>query len=123
MDVDLKRVFKPRVWSFWLAGLLALAPAAIGYIGCGAQPNGALTAEETKALLFWKYTLERPGHLLWPDLSFPAFWHEHVRAEFFWKTVIQYFTGNYIAWWLVLFMLTCGFNILGAIITFWRLQR
>ncbi len=110
MNTNLVKILRPSTWSLWLAGLLALTPAAIGYVGCGAQPSGALSIREIERLLYWKYILEKPGRFLWPELEYPIFWHEHLGVECFWETVIRYFLGNYVAWLIVLFMSTVGFD-------------
>ncbi|MCP3993890.1 MAG: hypothetical protein GY722_02335 [bacterium] len=93
-----------------MAALLALAPSAIGYVACVGQPNEAMSQDVARLLSDLMKVLEAPSQLLWPDGRFPAFWHEHLRAEYFWQTVGRYFFGNFFSWWLIMISLSIVFT-------------
>ncbi len=100
------RFLEAKLWTLWLAILLSLSPSVIGYVACVGRPNEALSPSVVNTMSWWMKVLELPSQFLWPARRFPAFWHEHLRAEFFWQTVARYYVGNFVSWWIVLVTLS-----------------
>jgi hypothetical protein len=96
--------------------LLAIAPAAILYVVVIGQTRGNLDESEQAELLSWARVLEEPARTLWPAVNYPLFWHEHVAKEEFKPTVVRYFVGNFIAWSLLLALISIMYSFLRKVV-------
>jgi len=106
------RFLRSHLWAVWLATVLAIAPAAVLYVGvAGGEMNHSLSQSELHSILVCVSVLEKPGRLLMPGVEYPIFWHSHLQSEFFWKTTIAYFVINFIGWWLVWIVVAAGCSL------------